>query len=330
MSTSSEYETEAGIPKVEGGQLTTTMADQHIEYGPPEPTVHIPPHAPEKLTAALAAIMAEVGVIQKTGWNEGLRYRYAGIQDVLGTLTPLLARHGVIVMQTEAGKTMFDQDRVIAVEYEFTIAHSSGEVWPDRPRQTGMSGCRHRNGAFDDKCLNKCHTAARKYFLMALFQIATGDTPDADKGENDGAGGRKPQAKPDAMKADYPSHTAYHDAVPPHDSETGEILPTQAELQAQRRDDPDPRWMKPHKIDTARDGKNRKFIDWTQDYISGIAYVKDMTELVEWQEMNAAALNILKNDAKGAGLYKRITDVTQKVVFSLGTVQRPEETGVAP
>lgn len=327
MSASGEYEAERRADQAQAEAIDKLPAVVHgvdpektlpllID---PRGTFNVPTiRAPEKLTAALADIMAEVGVIQKTGWNEGLRYRYAGIQDVLVTLTPLLARHGVIVMQTEAGKTMFDQDRVIAIEYEFTIAHSSGEVWPDRPRQTGMSGCRHRNGAFDDKCLNKCHTAARKYFLMALFQIATGD--DADKGENDGAGGRKPQAKPDAMRSD----------LPPHDPETGEILPRQDELQAQRRDDPDPRWMKPHKIDTARDGKNRKFIDWTQDYISGMTYVKDMTELVEWQEMNAAALNILKNDAKGAGLYKRITDVTQKVVFSLGTVQRPEETGVAP
>jgi hypothetical protein len=33
--------------------------------------------------------------------------------------------------------------------------------------------------------LNKCHTAARKYFLLALFQIPTGDEEDADRGEDE-------------------------------------------------------------------------------------------------------------------------------------------------
>ncbi len=35
------------------------------------------------------------------------------------------------------------------------------------------------------KSLNKCHTAARKYFLLALFQIPTGEEADADQGENE-------------------------------------------------------------------------------------------------------------------------------------------------
>jgi hypothetical protein len=38
--------------------------------------------------------------------------------------------------------------------------------------------------------LNKCHTAARKYFLLALFQIPTGEEDDADQGENDITGRR--------------------------------------------------------------------------------------------------------------------------------------------
>jgi hypothetical protein len=31
--------------------------------------------------------------------------------------------------------------------------------------------------------MNKCHTAARKYFLLALFQIPTEDDADADGGQ---------------------------------------------------------------------------------------------------------------------------------------------------
>jgi len=77
---------------------------------------------------------------------------------------------------------------VIAVEYAFTVAHVSGEIWPRPLRQTGVSTCRNSKGGWDDKSLNKCHTAARKYFPLALFQIPTGEEADADQGENEGAG----------------------------------------------------------------------------------------------------------------------------------------------
>ena len=61
----------------------------------------------------------------------------------------------------------------------------SGETWPQPLRQTGVSTCRNSKGGWDDKSLNKCHTAARKYFLLSLFQIPTGEEADADFGEND-------------------------------------------------------------------------------------------------------------------------------------------------
>jgi hypothetical protein len=79
---------------------------------------------------------------------------------------------------------MFDEDNVIAIEYAFTVAHASGEIWPHAIKQTGVSTCRNSKGGWDDKSLNKCHTAARKYFLLALCQIPTGnEEDDADQDE---------------------------------------------------------------------------------------------------------------------------------------------------
>jgi hypothetical protein len=78
---------------------------------------------------------------------------------------------------------MFDDDNVIAIEYAFTVAHASGETWPHTIKQTGVSTCRNSKGGWDDKSLNKCHTAVRKYFLLALFQIPTGEEDDADQGD---------------------------------------------------------------------------------------------------------------------------------------------------
>jgi hypothetical protein len=135
------------------------------------------------LVAAIAAVMTEVHVVAKRGENEFHRYRYATMGDILKEITPLLGRHGIVIFQSETGRAMFDDDNVIAVEYSFQVAHASGETWPHAIKQTGVSTCRNSKGGWDDKSLNKCHTAARKYFLLALFQIPTGEEDDADQGD---------------------------------------------------------------------------------------------------------------------------------------------------
>jgi hypothetical protein len=135
------------------------------------------------LVAAIAAVMNEVHVVAKRGENEFHRYRYATMGDILREITPLLGRHGIVIFQSETGRAMFDDDNVIAVEYAFTVAHASGETWPHVIKQTGVSTCRNSKGGWDDKSLNKCHTAARKYFLLSLFQIPTGEEDDADQGD---------------------------------------------------------------------------------------------------------------------------------------------------
>jgi hypothetical protein len=141
--------------------------------------------APATLVGAIAAVMNEVHTVAKRGVNEFHRYQYATMGDILKEITPLLGRHGIVIFQSETGRAMFDEDNVIAIEYAFTVAHVSGETWPQPLRQTGVSMCRNSKGGWDDKSLNKCHTAARKYFLLALFQIPTGDEDDADQGETD-------------------------------------------------------------------------------------------------------------------------------------------------
>ena len=137
------------------------------------------------LVAAIAAVMTEVHTVAKRGENTFHHYRYATMGDILKEITPLLGRHGIVIFQSETGRAMFDDDNVIAVEYAFTVAHVSGETWPQPLRQTGVSACRNSKGGWDDKSLNKCHTAARKYFLLALFQIPTGEEADADQGEDE-------------------------------------------------------------------------------------------------------------------------------------------------
>src|SRR5258705_12575441 len=103
-----------------------------------------------QIAKAIAAVMQEVDIVAKRGQNTFHRYRYARMEDVLRQLTPLLGKHGVVIFQDEVGRSMFDDDAVIAVTYQFTVAHQSGEVWPEKLRQTGASRCRDSKGGWDD------------------------------------------------------------------------------------------------------------------------------------------------------------------------------------
>ena len=162
-------------------------ADLVETFTEPRP-LQIPVPAPlpvGQIAKAIADVMKQVHVVAKNGENSFHRYRYAKMEDILKEITPLLGHNGLVIFQSELARVMFDNENVIAIEYGFSVVHESGEQWPNQLRQTGVSRCRDSKGNWDDKALNKCHTAARKYFLLSLFQIPTGDEADADRGDND-------------------------------------------------------------------------------------------------------------------------------------------------
>ena len=130
---------------------------------------------PAEVMNAIAEIMASDLYVQKRGSNKFHGYKYATVGDLLDKIQPLMAKHGLVVLQSERTKDFVDGGNVLAIDYEFTLAHKSGAVWPDRPVITGMTSCRNSKAGFDDKSANKCHTAARKYFLLGLFQVPTGE-----------------------------------------------------------------------------------------------------------------------------------------------------------
>jgi hypothetical protein len=150
-----------------------------------------------EIIKSIAAIMGEVGSVTKAGKNEFHRYAYATAADILHKLQPLMAREGLVVFQTEKERDL-SSDGVLSVTYDFTIAHKSGEVWPTPITRTGMSSAKNSKGGFDDKCLNKCHTSAHKYFHLTLFEIPTGDYDDADGEEDRAPAARNAPPRPPA------------------------------------------------------------------------------------------------------------------------------------
>lgn len=188
-----EVERPNALPARAEPQRTETAAtvSERVEEAEPE----LPETGPAAVIAAIAAIMAEIKPVEKLGWNDFQKYAHVRMQDLSRELTPLMGKHGIVVFQTEEGRELFDGGAAVAVRYRFTVVHKSGAIWPQRPLQTGVSSCRSTKGGFDDKALNKCHTAARKYFLLSLFQIASEDEDDSDRGspQDNGNGNHRPR-----------------------------------------------------------------------------------------------------------------------------------------
>jgi hypothetical protein len=170
----------------ETGELPSTLpaetTSQHIardirEGRFPQKSEPLPLTPYDKIAAAVAEVMKEIAEdpVEKRGENTFHHYNFARMQDINQALTPLMAKHGLAISQSEVERSFLDNGSTVYATYEFTVLHSSGQRWPTTLKQTGMSRVRDSKGGFDDKALNKCHTSARKFFLTAFFQIPTKD-----------------------------------------------------------------------------------------------------------------------------------------------------------
>jgi hypothetical protein len=172
------------------------------------------------IAKAVAKVMAEVGSVQKGGTNSFHNYKYAKAEDVLHALQRTMAGAGLVIFQNEKSVELLFGDAVMKATYEFVLAHESGEERHPLLR-SGMAAAKNTKGGFDDKALNKCSTAALKYFLISLFKIPTGDYDDADKDED------KPAARNGSISARakatgpvlVPNATPDGDFGPPKDGE---------------------------------------------------------------------------------------------------------------
>jgi hypothetical protein len=152
------------------------MSDSYDEY-------HAQQRMPAEIATAVLEVMAEVGYVQKTGTNSFQNYKYASIEGVLEKVQPALVKAGLLITQTEVGHTITAEDNLMEATYSFSLFHKSGAE--ARPiKITSLSALRNSKGGYDDKALNKCNTAARKYFILGLFQIPTGLESDADEEED--------------------------------------------------------------------------------------------------------------------------------------------------
>ena len=130
---------------------------------------------------ALNQIMAEAGYVQKNSENKFHGYKYASEADLLETLRPAMIKHGLVLIPSVNNASPIDDHGNTLVSVEYTLAHISGEIWPDKITAVGCGNDRAKNGSVGDKGVYKAITGANKYLLFKLFQIETGDDPEKDE-----------------------------------------------------------------------------------------------------------------------------------------------------
>lgn len=133
---------------------------------------------------ALAAINRELRAVGKNQQNAHFKYNFRGIDDVLNTLHPLFAKHGVVISctfrapsiteRTVAGSNGRERiERMCQVACQYTLTAEDGSSV--NTEGIGL-------GADDsDKGLNKAQVQAFKYMLLTLFTIPTDDMDEADQ-----------------------------------------------------------------------------------------------------------------------------------------------------
>ena len=179
-------------------QIAQPMPKQELRSVPvrPENIKLYPP----KIAKALLAITREVDPVTKAGYNSFHKYNYQKWEDILEALGPLIAKHGLIIIQSEIAHGGFERD-LIEVSYEFTIVNEDGDVWPDKPTITSICKVRDAKGTIDDKAASKCHTQAHKYAMVQIFKIRVAEMADADSDGKPPA--RRPAPSPDGKIAPH-------------------------------------------------------------------------------------------------------------------------------
>lgn len=152
------------------------------------------------VTAALAAVMGELGGIEKLtaaerarrgmgGGDQGVNYAYRGIDQIAAQVQPLLAKHGVVIVPTSTTSTVKE---ITVNNKPWTDTYIRIEWMVAGPNGSSLIACSEGQGRDNsDKGINKATTSAFKNLLLRLLCI--GDPADDTDGHTAEADAPQPQ-----------------------------------------------------------------------------------------------------------------------------------------
>ena len=150
---------------------------------------------------AVQADLSQVGIAKNRTNTQGAGFKFRGIDDVLNALSPLLAKHGLVIIPrvisracteraSKAGGALFYV--TVEAEFDFVSAEDGSKTTARMIGEAMDSG---------DKATNKAMSAAYKYPAFQTFAIPTEGTPDADAETHEVARGMSPDVLQDWLQA---------------------------------------------------------------------------------------------------------------------------------
>jgi len=133
--------------------------------------------------AAVAAVIADVGAVAKSGHNREQDYEFRTYDDVVAEVRRACATHGVFLVPQPLPE--------LTTEHEVTSRSGKAHghrvvlwvqyvIWgPSGPLASMLGPVPGEAVDYSDKAYNKCLTAAHKYALVELFLVGGGDDKDA-------------------------------------------------------------------------------------------------------------------------------------------------------
>ena len=138
-------------------------------------------NSPVGVITAIRSIIKDIGEhgVAKGQKNKEQGYQYRGIDDMLNALSPLYAKHGLVIVPkvvsrdviqstTKSGSALWK----VSVCVEYHLHAEDGSTLVASTYGEAMDSA--------DKATNKALSAAYKYLVIQLFAIPVVGTPDAD------------------------------------------------------------------------------------------------------------------------------------------------------
>lgn len=132
------------------------------------------------LAARIAKIGGTLGNIPKRGWNPNQHYKFARETDLVAAIRPYLSAAGILITFSVTEHEILQRPDPAAkgmltrINVHWTVTDGKEVIYGDMPGYGMDTG---------DKGVYKAITGAKKYILMTLFLIDTGDDPEAEKEE---------------------------------------------------------------------------------------------------------------------------------------------------
>lgn len=129
------------------------------------------------LYAKIAEIMGELDRIPKSGYNKQFNYNYVTESDVVGSVRPLMAKHKLVMIpeirryKVEEFKGKYNSMQIGTIEIRWNVIDGeSGEKVTFTMVGKGVDNL--------EKDIYKAITGNKKYALITLFMIDSGDDPE--------------------------------------------------------------------------------------------------------------------------------------------------------